>query len=152
MPRRFPTPWSIEESSAFFIVRDGDKQALVYVYFENEPVRRSSARLLTRDEAFLIAVNIAKLPMVPRQILKDIPGRQIQLAPTTERECRVRFTPESCRDCRRTVRPLRAMYGRRPRCKRNLTFCEAFGCSHVSGLFSPGGLPPSRCGRCGRWP
>jgi hypothetical protein len=27
-----------------------------------------------------------------------------------------------------------AMYGRRPRCKRNLTFCEAFGCSHVSGL------------------
>ncbi len=30
----------------------------------------------------------------------------------------------------------RAMYGRRPRCKRNLTFSEAFGCSHVYGLFS----------------
>ena len=29
---------------------------------------------------------------------------------------------------------LRAMYGRRPRCKMNLAFCEAFGCSHVSGL------------------
>ena len=38
--------------------------------------------------------------------------------------------------------PLRAMYGRRPRCKRNLTFSETFGCSHVSGLFSRGGLPP----------
>ena len=24
---------------------------------------------------------------------------------------------------------------------KNLTFCEAFGCSHVSGLFSLGGLP-----------
>jgi hypothetical protein len=27
----------------------------------------------SRDEAFLITVNIAKLPSVPRQILKDIP-------------------------------------------------------------------------------
>jgi len=26
------------------------------------------------------------------------------------------------------------MYGRRPRCKRNLTLSETFGCSHVSGL------------------
>ena len=38
--RRFPPPWSVEESSACFIVRDGDKQALAYVYFENEPVGR----------------------------------------------------------------------------------------------------------------
>jgi len=51
------------------IVRDGDKQALACVYFENESGRRSSAKLLTREEAFLIAVNIAKLPSVPREIL-----------------------------------------------------------------------------------
>ena len=68
MPRRFPPPWSIEESAACFIVRDGDKQSLAY-----EPGRRSTAKRLTRDEAFLVAVNIAKLPSVPRQILKDIP-------------------------------------------------------------------------------
>jgi hypothetical protein len=34
---------------------------------------RSAAKLLTRDEAFLITVNLAKLPSVPRQVLKDIP-------------------------------------------------------------------------------
>jgi hypothetical protein len=73
MPRRFRPPWSIDESAACFIVRDGDKQALAYVYFESEPGRRSTAKLLTRDEAFLIAVNVAKLPSVPWQILKDIP-------------------------------------------------------------------------------
>jgi hypothetical protein len=38
----------------------------------NNDGRRSAVKLLTRDEAFLIAVN-AKLPSVPRQILKDIP-------------------------------------------------------------------------------
>jgi hypothetical protein len=65
--------WSIEESSACFIVRDHDKQALAYVYHENEAGRRSSAKVLSRDEVFLIAVNIAKLPSVPRQIVKDIP-------------------------------------------------------------------------------
>jgi hypothetical protein len=31
--RRFPPPWSVEESHASFTVRDGGKQALAYVYF-----------------------------------------------------------------------------------------------------------------------
>jgi hypothetical protein len=60
--RRFPPPWSVEETDACFIVRDANGQALAYVYFEGEPGRRSAARLLTRDEARRIAANIAKLP------------------------------------------------------------------------------------------
>jgi hypothetical protein len=71
--RRFPPHWSIEESLEAFIVKDAHGQALAYLYFENEAQRRLSTKRLTRDEAFLIAVNIAKLPSVPRQILKDIP-------------------------------------------------------------------------------
>jgi hypothetical protein len=57
-------------------VRDHDKQALAYVYFENESGRRSSAMLLTRDEARRIAANIAKLPMVPSHIMKEIPRQR----------------------------------------------------------------------------
>jgi hypothetical protein len=72
-PRRFPPPWSIEESLEAFIVKDAGGQELAYLYFENEAQRRLSTKRLTRDEAFLLAVNIAKLPSVPRQILKNIP-------------------------------------------------------------------------------
>jgi hypothetical protein len=61
-PRRFPPPWSAEESDACFIVRDRGGQAVAYLYFEDEAGRRSAAKLLTRDEARRIAPNIAKLP------------------------------------------------------------------------------------------
>jgi hypothetical protein len=73
MPRRFPPPWSIEERQESFIVKDANGQMLAYLYFEDESQRQMSMNRLSRDEAFLLAMNIAKLPSVPRQILKDIP-------------------------------------------------------------------------------
>jgi hypothetical protein len=48
--RRFPPPWSVEEQAACFVVRDSTGQQLAYVYFEEEPGRRSAAKLLTKDE------------------------------------------------------------------------------------------------------
>ena len=48
MPRRFPPPWSIEELEACFVVKDTSGQKLAYVYFEDEPGRRSAAKLLSK--------------------------------------------------------------------------------------------------------
>jgi hypothetical protein len=40
-------PWSVAEQDACFVVRAHNGQALAYVYFEDEPGRRSAAKALT---------------------------------------------------------------------------------------------------------
>jgi hypothetical protein len=64
MTRCFPPPWSVEELEACFIVKDSAGQKLAFIYYEEDPGRRSAAKLLTKDEARRIAVNIAKLPQM----------------------------------------------------------------------------------------
>jgi hypothetical protein len=72
--RRFPPPWSVEDIGAAFVVTDSTGQKLAYVYFEDEPGRRSAAKLLNKKKSCFsatrarrIASNIAKLPeLLPR--------------------------------------------------------------------------------------
>jgi len=66
--RRFPPPWSVEETAACFIVRDHNGQR-----FEDEPGRRSAARLLTRDEARRIASKRGEASRVAQQTVVECP-------------------------------------------------------------------------------
>ena len=67
--RRFPPPWTVEELDACFVVRDHSGQQLAYVYFEDEPGRRSAAKLLSKDEARRIAVNVANPARTPDPLI-----------------------------------------------------------------------------------
>jgi hypothetical protein len=71
--RRFPAPWSVEETAACFIVKDSTGQKLAYVYFEDEPGRRSAAKLLSKDEARRnwVKVKNPKAPAVKREAEED---------------------------------------------------------------------------------
>jgi hypothetical protein len=44
-------PWSVEDTGVCFVVEDGSGQKLGYVYYEKEPGPRSTAKMLTKDEA-----------------------------------------------------------------------------------------------------
>jgi hypothetical protein len=61
-PRRFPAPWHADPMPGGYVVRDADGQALVYLYSRDNEDEARQAKVLTKDEARRIAINIARLP------------------------------------------------------------------------------------------
>ena len=61
-----PAPWSVEETAAYFVVRDRNGQALSRVYFKDQHGRRSVGTMFTRDEARHLAAALAQLPELMR--------------------------------------------------------------------------------------
>jgi hypothetical protein len=60
--RRFPPPWCVDKIPGGYVVRDANGQALAYIYSRDNPTEALQAKMLTKDEARRIAVNIARLP------------------------------------------------------------------------------------------
>jgi hypothetical protein len=60
--RRFPAHWHADQMPGGYVVRDANGQALAYVYSRDNEDEARQAKVLTKDEARRIAVNIARLP------------------------------------------------------------------------------------------
>ena len=50
-PGAFPAPWSVKALKESFVVQDATGQGLAYIYFDEQPQRRSVKKRLSRDEA-----------------------------------------------------------------------------------------------------
>jgi hypothetical protein len=61
-PRRFPPPWHADPMPGGYVVREASGQALAYLYSRENPTEALQAKMLTKEEARRIAINIARLP------------------------------------------------------------------------------------------
>jgi hypothetical protein len=61
-PRRFPPPWRADPMPGGYVIRDANGQALAFVYSRDSDAEARQSKVLTKDEARRIAVNIARLP------------------------------------------------------------------------------------------
>ena len=62
MARRFPPPWRADKIPGGYVVRDANGEALTYIYSRDNDAEALQAKVLTKDEARRIAVNVARLP------------------------------------------------------------------------------------------
>jgi hypothetical protein len=60
--RRFPSPWRVDKIPGDYVIRDATGQTLAFVYSRDSDSEARQAKVLTKDEARRIAVNIARLP------------------------------------------------------------------------------------------
>jgi hypothetical protein len=94
-PRRYPPPWSIDELEECFVVKDQNGQQLAYVYFEDDPQRGTTAKMLTKDEARRIATNVCPINGPTTSLLHDVWGSSV--AAHTQTECGAPGNAPPCR-------------------------------------------------------
>jgi hypothetical protein len=55
-------PWRADKMTGGYVVHDANGQALAYLYSRGNPDEARQAKVLTKDEARRIAINVARLP------------------------------------------------------------------------------------------
>lgn len=60
--RRFPPPWTAVEIEGGYRVEDATGQAICYVYGTEDERRQMTADLMSKEQAGVLARNIARLP------------------------------------------------------------------------------------------
>lgn len=58
----FVKPWTIEERTESFIVKDAAGGTLAFIYFEDDPIRRDMMKRLSKYDARRMAEQILRLP------------------------------------------------------------------------------------------
>jgi hypothetical protein len=72
-PRRFPSPWHADPMPGGYVVRDANGQALAYLYSRDNEDEARQGKVLTKDEARRIAINIARLPELLAKAKRESP-------------------------------------------------------------------------------
>jgi hypothetical protein len=62
----FLCPWLVVEKDSTFIVKDGTGRTMGWFCFRGHPGPHSPIRVMTRDEAWRMAMNFARRPMTLR--------------------------------------------------------------------------------------
>jgi hypothetical protein len=62
--RRFPPSWRADKVACGYVVRDVNGQVLVWIYSRDNEAEALQSKMLTKDEARRIAINVARLPQL----------------------------------------------------------------------------------------
>ena len=62
--RRFPAPWRTDKTPRGYVVRDATGKLSFYFYSRDNDAETLQPKVLTKDEACLIAINVARFPQL----------------------------------------------------------------------------------------